>query len=253
MADSLEPQRTKKKKAKKAPSDGGRPDLPRKGPPAGEWLRLPTDQRSETKFLPVSNLAALIGVSFSALGSVVAGAGFWGLVLRKAGTHPYALPLLLGGIFLFFVGLLVSARAAPTILIGDAGVAIETSKGVERLPWNEVDAVALVGDVLTFRGSGHIVNIPRGPQPHAFARGLLEARARIPGKASALQATVKPPPNSAGEQLVLPAPQLAGLHCKASDRLIAFETDARLCGRCGETYHKLDVPRICLTCGAVLG
>ncbi len=245
MADSLEPPRPKKKKAKKAPAEA-------KEAPRREWLRLPTDRRSETQFLPVSNLAALAGVSLSALGSVVAGAGTWGLVLRKA-THPYALSLLVGGLFLFFVGLLVSSLAAPVIRVGDAGVATETSKGIERLPWNEVDAVALVGDVLTFRGPGHIVNISRGPQPHAFARAILEARARIPSKASALPEGVKPPHNTAGKQIHLPAPQLAGLHCKASDRLIAFETDARLCGRCGETYHKLDVPRACLSCGAALG
>ena len=46
--------------------------------------------------------------------------------------------------------------------------------------------------------------------------------------------------------------QLAGARCKASDELIAFEKDARLCGRCGEVYHKSHVPDRCLTCDAAL-
>ena len=34
--------------------------------------------------------------------------------------------------------------------------------------------------------------------------------------------------------------------------VIAFEKDARLCGRCGELYHKSGVPYLCLTCDARL-
>jgi hypothetical protein len=50
----------------------------------------------------------------------------------------------------------------------------------------------------------------------------------------------------------LEPPQAAGQRCKASDKLIAFEKDARVCGRCGEVYHKEGVPSACLTCGAKL-
>ena len=56
----------------------------------------------------------------------------------------------------------------------------------------------------------------------------------------------------AGEVIPLEAPQLAGTRCKASDELIAFEKDARLCGRCGEVYHKDHVPPHCLSCEAKL-
>jgi hypothetical protein len=50
----------------------------------------------------------------------------------------------------------------------------------------------------------------------------------------------------------LEPPQVAGLRCKATDRPITFERDARLCGRCGEVYHKDGAPKRCLTCEAQL-
>ena len=74
---------------------------------------------------------------------------------------------------------------------------------------------------------------------------LTELRAAVVSAAAGLD-------GDAGEKLTLEPPQVAGQHCKQSDKLIAFEKDGRLCGRCGEVYHKDSVPQRCLTCDAAL-
>ena len=55
-----------------------------------------------------------------------------------------------------------------------------------------------------------------------------------------------------GEVMPLEEPQVAGARCRATNKLIAFENDARVCGRCSELYHKDSVPKRCLTCDARL-
>ena len=54
------------------------------------------------------------------------------------------------------------------------------------------------------------------------------------------------------QPVTLEPAQVAGQKCKASGKLIAFEKDARLCGRCGEIYHKDSVPKRCEVCDARL-
>jgi hypothetical protein len=53
---------------------------------------------------------------------------------------------------------------------------------------------------------------------------------------------------AAGEARPLPPLQVAGRRCKATDRVISYEPDARLCPTCGEAYHRDHVPETCLTC-----
>ncbi|MBK6520413.1 MAG: hypothetical protein IPM79_14520 [Polyangiaceae bacterium] len=222
--------------------------------PSGEpkWLRDPNALRSEIRYAPSSNAPALLGVLTSSVGAVLAGAGFYSQVLRAQGPHAYGLTLLIGGLAAFVFGLLVSSRAAPNVRVGDAGVAVEASKGLERLGWYEIESVELSERGLRFRGRARDLEIPKGPHPAAFARAVIEVSGRLPARAPKGAADVKPPPQNAGEQRALPPPQLAGLRCRASDKLIAFEHDARLCGRCGETYHKEGVPERCLSCEARL-
>jgi hypothetical protein len=64
---------------------------------------------------------------------------------------------------------------------------------------------------------------------------------------------VEPPPGAADPaKEPLEPPQIAGQSCKATGKVISFEKDARLCGQCGELYHKSGVPDRCLTCDARL-
>ena len=94
------------------------------------WLRSPTDRRTERRFEPRSNSAALFGTLISCVGAVGLGAGVFGQFVRKAGPHPYALYLMVAGSMLFFLGFIVSSRAVPALRVGDAGLAAERGSNV---------------------------------------------------------------------------------------------------------------------------
>jgi hypothetical protein len=49
-----------------------------------------------------------------------------------------------------------------------------------------------------------------------------------------------------------PPLQLVGKRCAESDKIIAYEPDARVCTRCERVYHKTKVPKTC-ECGADIG
>ena len=195
-----------------------------------------------------------------AIGSVILGAGVYGQWIRTqvrpelTEPHPYATYLLLGGALLLAAVFLFGPRPVKPIRVGDAGLGLEKEPGeIERLEWRDVTRILLGGDVLTFQSPGSVLAIPIKQHPEAAARAVAEARVRIPGKLEDVDTTgVAKPEDDEGELLPLDPPQLAGARCKASDELIAFEKDARLCGRCGEVYHKSHVPDRCLTCDAAL-
>ncbi len=216
------------------------------------WLRSPTDRRTERRFEPRSNSAALFGTLISCVGAVGLGAGVFGQFVRKAGPHPYALYLMVAGSMLFFLGFIVSSRAVPALRVGDAGLAAERGGVVERLAWFDVDVVRFASGALTFSGFGRLITIPVAAHPDAAWLALAEARGRIPARVAGIDDELPKMTQNAGELVVLDEPQMAGLRCKASDRLITFEGDARLCGRCGQSYHREEVPKHCKTCDARL-
>jgi hypothetical protein len=199
----------------------------------------------------------MLGLS---IGSVILGAGVYGQWLRGMARpdltepHPWAGYLLLAGALILAAAGLFGPRASRPIRVGDAGVGVEKDGGdVERLEWRDVTRILVGGDMVTFQGSGAVIGIPIKQHPEAAARAISEAKRRIPKKLADVDAsTVPKASDDDGEIVPLDRPQLAGARCKASDELIAFEKDARLCGRCGEVYHKDHVPDRCLTCDAPL-
>jgi hypothetical protein len=199
----------------------------------------------------------MLGLS---IGSVLLGAGVYGQWLRSmvrpeiTEAHPYAGYLLLAGALVCGGIALFGPRAVKPVRVGDAGVGLEKDGGeVERLEWRDVTRILLGGDMVTFQGLGTVVAIPIKQHPEAAARAIAEAKRRIPKKLEDADTSALPKPDDdEGEVTPLEKPQLAGARCKASDELIAFEKDARLCGRCGEVYHKDHVPEQCLTCEARL-
>ncbi len=223
-------------------------------------LRLRTDPRKERRFEPRTSAAAYLSALGLALGSVILGAGVYGQWLRGTARpdltepHPFAPYLLLGGALLVLAVLLFGPRPPKPIRVGDAGLGLEKEPGdIERIEWRDVSRILLGGGVLTFQSSGNVLAIPLDNHPEAAARALAEARERIPTRLQDVDtAGIRKPAADEGEVLPLEVPQLAGARCKASDELIAFEKDARLCGRCGEVYHKAHVPDRCLTCDAAL-
>jgi hypothetical protein len=223
-------------------------------------LRLRKDPRTEWRYAPTGAGSAWITMLGMSIASVLLGAGVYGQWLRSmvradvTEPHPYAAYLLLGGALLLGALALFGPRQTRPIRVGDAGVGIEKdATDVERIAWKDVTRILFAADMLTFQGSGAVIAIPMKQHAQAAARALAEAKRRIPAKLEDVDTSGAPKlDDETGEVVPLEKPQLAGARCKASDELIAFEKDARLCGSCSEVYHKAHVPDRCLTCDALL-
>jgi hypothetical protein len=228
---------------------------------AAPTLRLHADPREERRYEGRTSPGAVVAVVIASLGAVSVGAGTYGQWGRQwfgadsLGPHKYAFAMLAAGAAALLLVLLFGPRPTKPIRVGDAGVAVEKDGGeIERIAWCDVERVSLVaGSMLTFQSSGASIAIPIALQPQAAARAMAEAQKRIPAKVAELDGASLPQIDPvAGEVQRLEPPQVAGLRCKKSDKLIAFERDGRLCSRCGELYHKDSVPSKCLTCEARL-
>ena len=219
-------------------------------------LRTQDDPRSERRFEPTASVMAVISTLAMSVGAVLVGAGTYAQWLRTGdlGPHPAAPYLLAGGAVLLIAVALFGQRLAKPLRVGDAGIALEKGPGeLDRLEWRDVTRVLLSGGVLSLQGSGTTISVPVAVHRAAAARIFSEASRRIPAKVEGLDgASLGESDSQAGEKMMLEPPQVAGQHCKQSDKLIAFEKDGRLCGRCGEVYHKDHVPPRCLTCDALL-
>lgn len=220
-------------------------------------LRSRSDVRTERRFEAKIAAGSIVSMIVASLATVAAGAGFYAQFVHGGEDTPhrfaaYAPYLLAGGVLVVIGVALFGQRPAAVIRVGDAGIAVEKGPAeIERVGWYEVTRVLLSDGMLTFQASGTSAGIPVAVHRDAAARALTEARERIPAKVD-IEGDVTPLDPQAGDVITLEAPQVAGLHCKSSDKLIAFEKDARLCGRCGEVYHKDGVPRRCVTCDAKL-
>lgn len=210
--------------------------------------------RSERRFEPASSSAALLSVVGMSVGAVLAGAGTYGQWLRgELGPYKYAPYLLAAGAVLLFAVALAGQWGARVLRVGDAGVAEERGEGeIERIAWNAVERLVPAATTLTVQASGRSISVPLASQGQAAARIVAETKRRRPRLLEGLDLALPPLDEAAGDVLALEPPQVAGLRCRESDRLIAFERDARLCGLCGELYHKDSVPRRCATCNASL-
>lgn len=215
------------------------------------WRRLPGSVRNERRFAPRASAADLAGVLGTSLGAVAVGAGMYAQFISSP-AHTFA-PYLLGagaavaGISFFLGGKPIGIR------VGDVGIGLEKSAdNIERMAWYEVDSIRYAANVLSFSGKGRVLSISQGSHPEAVKLALVEARKRIPARLTDVGEIVEKPAPDAGEAIVLEPTQLAGLRCRASDRIISVEKDGCYCGRCGQAYHRASVPDHCLTCDALL-
>jgi hypothetical protein len=220
-------------------------------------LRLRSDPRKERRYEPKESAAAWISMGAMSVGALLLGAGVYGQWLRAEalGPHKLAPYLLLGGALVLLLVAFAGPRTALPIRVGDAGVGSERDgSDVDRIEWRDVIRIGLSAGMLTVESSGNTLAVSLKLHGQAAARIVSEARARIAGRVDEEldDKQLEPIDGDAGEVLPLEAPQIAGSRCKATDKLIAFEKDARLCGQCGEVYHKDSVPPTCLTCEAKL-
>lgn len=221
----------------------------------GAQLRQLSDPRYERRYEPTASPLAIVTVLLFSLGAVALGAGVYAQWFRSgdAGPHPWSLYFLIAGAVLLLAVALFGQGAARPVRVGDGGVAVERDETtVERVAWCDVARLLVTDSAVTVQGPGVTISVPRGVQGAAAARVVREARERIPAKIDA-GVTVDTPPGAADPaKEPLEPPQIAGHTCKATSKVISFEKDARLCGRCGELYHKAGVPDRCLTCDARL-
>jgi hypothetical protein len=240
-------EKTTKRKAKTTGEGGGA---------GGGALRLTSDPRKERRYEPKAGASAVISVVGLSVGAVLLGAGTYGQWLRAEdlGPHKFAPWLLLAGALLLIAVALFGPRAVTPLRVGDAGIGREgDGNDVDRIEWRDITRIGLDGDAVTVESPGNTLVVSLKFHPHAAARIVAEGRVRIPEKLDDIDDKALDKPDDAeGEVLPLEKPQLAGSRCKATDKLIAFQKDARLCGRCGEVYHKDSVPPQCLTCAAKL-
>lgn len=240
-----------KQKNRAAPA-ATQPAAQKVGKPAGKsWRRLPGSVRNERRFPPRAAAADLAGVLGTSLGAVAVGAGMYAQFISTP-AHTFA-PYLLGagaavaGVSFFLGGKPISVR------VGDVGIGLEKSAdNIERMAWYEVDSIRYAANVLSFSGKGRVLSIAQGSHPDAVKLALVEARKRIPARLTDVGEILEKPVADAGEPIVLEPTQLAGLRCRATDRIISVEKDGCYCGRCGQAYHRASVPDHCLTCDALL-
>lgn len=222
-------------------------------------------QRWEKRFLPRSTTSPALVYALGGVGALALGGGFWGQFgssLHKVAEDfepwPYAPWVLAGGAVLLGASIWVGTSGAASVRVGSGGVAEERGQG-RRIAWWAVDAITFEDGALVVQGKGESdehesIRLSLVALPEAAALVLKEATARIPDKVSLSEEERAKVPSSRKEdgESITPAPlQLVGKRCNKSDKIIAYEPDARVCPQCERIYRKESVPRKC-ACGASL-
>jgi hypothetical protein len=211
-------------------------------------------ERKERRFAPEQTYASRLSIAAGMLGSLALGAGVYG---QWVSDHPRAFaPYLFGAGALVLGGAMwFGDSAALPLRVGDAGVALEKGSEILRVYWCDMERVFVENTALVVKGKEQTLRIPIAAHPAALSWLLSEGTKRVPEamdvKRSALANLREPGPND-GELVVIEGLQIAGRHCAASGKPIAFERDARLCPQCGQVYLKDQLPKKCVTCQADL-
>ncbi len=193
------------------------------------------------------------------VGSLLLGAGVWGQfgnLFRKQEIESLsAAPwILAAGALVLGVAIWLGTSAADALRVGAGGVAIE--RGTQRIPWWAIDKITGSASALEVRGKGEngetlSITFENRAVPGALAWVLKEARARVPDVIDLEEddaAAIGTASKLVGEEVAAPPLQLVGKKCAKSGKTIAYEPDARVCGRCERIYHRQSVPKTC-ECG----
>lgn len=212
-------------------------------------------ERKERRFSPEQTYASGAVVGVGMLGALAAGAGVWGQWISET-PHAYAPFLFGGGAMALGASLWFGDAGAVPVRVGDAGIALERGTELLRLAWCELTTIEVSGKQLVAKGNSATFNIPIAAHPKAVAWILAEGTRRLPDvmnvKRSQLEGLPEPK-DLDGELVPLEGVQVAGKHCAATNKPIAFERDARVCPNCAQVYLKDAVPKKCVTCERDLG
>jgi hypothetical protein len=212
-------------------------------------------ERKERRYVGEQTYASKVAVGIGMLGGLGLGAGVYSqwLADQARTSAPY---LVIGGAVLLGGALVFGDLGSSPVRVGDGGVAIEKGSDLVRILWCDLKRVRVVDGKLVLEGEEQTITIPVAGQPSAVARILAEGTRRVPDamdvKRSSLVGLPEPGEHD-GDVLTMETLQVAGRHCAASDRPIAFERDARLCPQCCQVYLKDEVPKKCVTCETELG
>jgi hypothetical protein len=212
-------------------------------------------ERKERRFSPEQTYSSGAAVAGGMAGALALGAGVWGQWISET-PHAFAPYLFGGGAIALGASLWFGDAGAVPVRIGDAGIALERGTELTRLAWCDLETVEVVGKQLVAKGKSSTFNIPLAAQPKAVAWILSEGTRRVPEAMNVKKSdlTGLPEPKELdGELVTLEGVQVAGRHCAASGKPIAFERDARLCPNCAQVYLKDSVPKKCVTCERDLG
>ncbi len=222
-------------------------------------------QRWEKRFLPRSTTSPTLVYGLGGLGALGLGGGFWGQFgsyLHKAPEDfeawQYAPWLLAAGAIITGVAIWIGTSGAASVRVGSGGVAEERGQG-RRIAWWAIESITLQNGALVVKGTGETgddetITLSLAALPEAAALTLKEASTRVGDKItlSAEERETVPASSKSEGESITPAPlQLVGKRCSKSDKVIAYEPDARVCPRCERVYRKESVPKTC-ACGASL-
>lgn len=199
-----------------------------------------------------------------ALGGLALGAGTFGQFFSHLAEEgePWKPALWLFAAGSFFVGVAIwfGTSAEAALRVGDTGITFEKG-GLSVMPWWKVSAItwdasasALVVGGTNDAGTELIVRVPSKSHIDAVAWIVKEATLRIPSKIDLPEDVRARIPNAdphAGTSIKLEPMQLVGKRCAKSQKIIAYEPDARVCPMCELVYHKTKVPKTC-ACGSSL-
>jgi len=222
-------------------------------------------ERHERRFMPRPVATANVVKAVGGLGAFVLGAGVWaqfGHGWTDSTLPPYAFApaLIAGGAVVFGVAVWLGTSGESVLRVGAGGIGLEKAKDVLRIPWYGVERVAWdpAAQALSVTGADELGGEQRlvlaaKVHPAAIAWIVKEARVRIPDDVEVPEEALGIPAAHAsdGELLTMDAVQVVGKRCAETDRIIAYEPDARVCPRCERVYYKLSVPEAC-ACGASL-
>lgn len=207
---------------------------------------------TEYRFVPGATSRAKLSIALLGLGAFLLGAGAHAQWLHE-GAPEFASWLLLGGAVFTAIGTFLPDPDAAPLRVGPLGVAIERGGDQpERLAWCDIEKIAAEGSAIVVRGAdGQRIQASLPHHAAAAAWIVAEGLDRIPKRvevSAELREKLPSAKNAPGTAVACEPVQVAGRRCKASDKLISFEDDARLCARCGEVYHRDHVDERCATC-----
>jgi hypothetical protein len=226
-----------------------------------------TKERRERRFMPRATTSPMLVKALGGLGAGAAGAGVWaqfGHGLMDSELPPYAFgPWLIGGgAVACGLAIWLGTSGERVLRVGAGGVGVESGGEVTRTPWYGIERIVWDPATVTLSVQGsdesgretRLLVSPRS-HPEALAWIVKEARERIPSLVDVPEEAFGLPEARAsdGEPLVMDDVQVVGRRCAATDRIIAYEPDARVCPRCERVYYKLEVPDECECGGSLQG